>query len=126
MGFNENFTTEKYELGSVNSSIEGFCYFHTSNKTKLSEITSTWDLAISSLAFVISGTFGNALLIGIIHYEKFGGDPQKRSVRNRMASEMVVCVAILSNLSIVMFLGEMALSLDASVKLTDICIRLQR
>ena len=87
---------------------------------------SRWNLAFLSIASFIAGTLGNALLIGIIHYERFGGDPQKRSVRNRMASEMVVCVAILSNLSIVMFLGEMVLPLDASVKLTNICIRLQR
>ena len=126
MGFNENFTTEKYELGSVNSSIEGFCYFHTSNKTKLGEITSTWDLAISSLAFVISGTLGNVLLIGIIHYEKFGGDPQKRSFRNRLTSEIVVCAACVSNLTIVIFLGNLALPFDSAGKLNDICIRLQR
>ena len=126
MGFNENFTNEKYELSSVNLSFEGFCYFHTSNKTKLGEITSTWDLAISALAFVISGTLGNALLIGIIHYEKFGGDPQKRSLRNRLTSEIIVCAACVSNLTIVIFLGNLALPFDSAGKLNDICIRLQR
>ena len=110
-----------------NLSIEGFCYSHPNITTNdVEHFKGNWAYILSSLAFFVSGTLGNALLLGILHYERFGGDPQKRSVRNRMASEMVVCVASLSNLSIVMFLGEMALSLDASVKLTDICIRLQR
>ena len=107
--------------------IEGFCYTHPNiTTTDVENFKGHWTYIISSLAFFISGTLGNTLLLGILHYEKFGGDPQKRGVRNRMASEMVVCVASLSNLSIVMFLGEMALPLDASVKLGDIFIRLQR
>ena len=110
-----------------NLSIEGFCYSHPNITTNdVEHFKGHWAYIISSLAFFVSGTLGNALLLGILHYERFGGDPQKRSVRNRMASETVVCVAILSNLSIVMFLGEMVLPLDASVKLTNICIRLQR
>ena len=110
-----------------NLSIEGFCYSHPNiTANDVEHFKGHWAYIISSLAFFVSGTLGNALLLGILHYERFGGDPQKRSVRNRMASEMVVCVASLSNLSIVMFLGEMALPLDASVRLTDICIRLQR
>ena len=111
----------------ANLSFEGFCYTHPNiTINDVEHFKGHWAYIISSLAFFVSGTLGNTLLFGILHYERFGGDPQKRSVRNRMASEMVVCVASLSNLSIVMFLGEMALSLDASVKLTDICIRLQR
>ena len=111
----------------ANLSIEGFCYSHPNITTNdVEHFKGNWAYILSSLAFFVSGTLGNALLLGILHYERFGGDPQKRSVRNRMASEMVVCVASLSNLSIVMFLGEMALPLDASVRLTDICIRLQR
>ena len=111
----------------VNLSIDGFCYSHPNVTTNdVEHFKGNWAYILSSLAFFVSGTLGNALLLGILHYERFGGDPQKRSVRNRMASEMVVCVASLSNLSIVMFLGEMALPLDASVRLTDICIRLQR
>ena len=111
----------------ANLSIDGFCYSHPNITTNdVEHFKGNWAYILSSLAFFVSGTLGNALLLGILHYERFGGDPQKRSVRNRMASEMVLCVASLSNLSIVMFLGEMALPLDASVRLTDICIRLQR
>ena len=110
-----------------NLSIEGFCYSHPNITTNdVEHFKGNWAYILSSLAFFVSGTLGNALLLGILHYERFGGDPQKRSVRNRMASEMVLCVASLSNLSIVMFLGEMALPLNSSVRLTDICIRLQR
>ena len=111
----------------ANLSIDGFCYSHPNITTNdVEHFKGNWAYILSSLAFFVSGTLGNALLLGILHYERFGGDPQKRSVRNRMASEMVLCVACLSNLSIVMFLGEMALPLNSSVRLTDICIRLQR
>ena len=111
----------------ANLSIDGFCYSHPNITTNdVEHFKGNWAYILSSLAFFVSGTLGNALLLGILHYERFGGDPQKRSVRNRMASEMVLCVASLSNLSIVMFLGEMALPLNSSVRLTDTCIRLQR
>ena len=111
----------------ANLSIDGFCYSHPNITTNdVEHFKGNWAYILSSLAFFVSGTLGNALLLGILHYERFGGDPQKRSVRNRMASEMVLCVASLGNLSIVMFLGEMALPLNSSVRLTDICIRLQR
>ena len=33
---------------------------------------------------------GNALLWSIFHYERFGGDPQKRGLQNRLVSELVL------------------------------------
>ena len=35
---------------------------------------------------VFSWTFGLAMIFGILHYERFGGDPQKRSLGNRLIS----------------------------------------
>ena len=39
--------------------------------------------------------FGIPLNVGIIHYEWFGGDPQKRSLSNRMTTSFIIanCVA---------------------------------
>ena len=112
---------------AVTSSMEGFCHSHPNiSLSKDVWEMSRWNFVIISIAFFISGTLGNALLIGIIHYERFGGDPQKRSIRNRLTSEIVFCAACISNMCIVMFLGDLVLSLDSSVKLNDFCVRLQR
>jgi hypothetical protein len=40
-------------------------------------------LAIS-LIFFLNLFIGNILWAGIIHFEKYGGDPQKRSITNRL------------------------------------------
>ena len=42
---------------------------------------------------VIAWTLGSLLMLGIIHYEKFGGDPQKRSLGNRLISSAVMSLA---------------------------------
>ncbi len=46
----------------------------------------------SGMAFVIYETFGCFLLVGVILFEKYGGDPQKRSFRNRMISFLAYLV----------------------------------
>ena len=111
---------------TVRSSLNGFCHSHQNFAFEDGGEMSRWDFVITSLAFVIAGTLGNTLLIGIIHYERFGGDPQKRSFRNRLTSEIVVCATGISNLCTVMFIGDLILSLDSSVKLNDFCVRIQR
>ena len=127
---NDTFTSDENGLFNwsiaVTSSVEGFCYSHPNITLKDVGEMSSWDFVITSLAFLTAGTLGNALLMGIIHYERFGGDPQKRSIRNRLTSEIVVCATGISNLCIVMFLADLILPLDSSAKLNDFCVRLQR
>ena len=110
------------------SSMDAFCHSHPNISLRTIDVweMSRWNFVIISIAFFIAGTLGNALLIGVIHYERFGGDPQKRSIRNRLTSEIVFCAACISNMCIVMFLGDLVLSFDSSVKLNDFCVRLQR
>ena len=47
--------------------------------------TSTFDIIYWTLTAVIF-TIGIPLNLGILHYERFGGDPQKRSLTNRILS----------------------------------------
>ena len=44
-------------------------------------------------------TLGSVLMFGIIHYERFGGDPQKRSLQNRLASQIIVACILFMNSS---------------------------
>ena len=41
-------------------------------------------------------SIGSLLMFGIIHYEKYGGDPQKRSLGNRLISCAVQCLVVFS------------------------------
>ena len=41
---------------------------------------------------ILTFTVGNALLGSIVHYEWYGGDPQKRSLGNRLGSHLVLCL----------------------------------
>ena len=42
------------------------------------------------MSWFLNLTLGNALLLGVWHYERFGGDPQKRSLQNRLVSEIAI------------------------------------
>ena len=42
------------------------------------------------MSWFLNLTLGNALLLGVWHYERFGGDPQKRGLQNRLVSEIAV------------------------------------
>ena len=53
--------------------------------------------------FMISGTMGNMLLLSVLHYERYGGDPQKRSVRNRLGFDITFSILLMVNLGIVAF-----------------------
>ncbi len=61
------------------------------------DISDHFKYIYSSLVFKISLTllgsvclmFGNVMYVGIIHFERFGGDPKKRTVSNRLIS--VIC-----------------------------------
>ena len=68
------------------------------------------DLPIGTFVKVVGvvsyflSNFGNILLLSIVHYEKFGHDPQKRSLPNRVFSFStilgVILFAIQSNILI--------------------------
>ena len=46
--------------------------------------TSPWLIGIYIGTIAIIETFGNAMLLGIMHYEKFGEDSMKRTVANQL------------------------------------------
>ena len=46
----------------------------------------------------------NLLLLGLAHYERFGGDPQKRSLGNRLASQAALSAIGLNTVRTVTFL----------------------
>ena len=49
----------------------------------------------------ISTLFGNSFLGIIWHFERFGGDTQKRSLQNRLASQIIVaCILLMSSANI--------------------------
>jgi hypothetical protein len=43
--------------------------------------------------------FGNLLLFGIVHNERFGGDPQKRSTVNQLMAAVALNVSIATSLT---------------------------
>ncbi len=47
---------------------------------------STTRSVIGVVNYIVSSTIGTALLLGIIDYEKNGGDPAKRTVVNHLTS----------------------------------------
>jgi hypothetical protein len=48
---------------------------------------------IISIQFALIDTVGTLLYLGIIHYEKWGGDPKKRSLLNQLGS--LLCIGII-------------------------------
>ena len=46
----------------------------------------------------LSSTLGNLMLFVLYHYERFGGDPAKRSLFNRLISHSVIACAVQSNM----------------------------
>ena len=41
-------------------------------------------------SWFITLTLGNSFLVALVHYEWFGGDPQKRSLQNQLVSEVTM------------------------------------
>ena len=48
--------------------------------------------------------FSNLLLLGLAHYERFGGDPQKRSLGNQIASQAALSLVGLNSLRTIDFM----------------------
>lgn len=63
------------------------------------EVYDDWKLKATVMTVSIALlAIGNVLWIGIIQYEKFGGDPQKRSLANMLTSmASIACCIILNN-----------------------------
>ena len=45
----------------------------------------------------LSFTLGNLMLFGLYHYEKFGEDPAKRSLFNRLISQCLIACSVQTN-----------------------------
>ena len=54
------------------------------------------DLILWTL-FTATMTIGNAFLIAVIYHERFGGDPQKRCLQNRLASKVHTTLQYMMN-----------------------------
>ena len=46
----------------------------------------------------LSFSLGNFLLFGLYHYERFGEDPAKRSLFNRLISQCLLACAVQTNM----------------------------
>ena len=76
------------------------------------------------LVNIVSFTFGNLLLLSILHYERYGGDPQKRSLGNRLAADMCLAILLCTNMGIIPLVVVEA-EIDAYMP-WDIYIRIYR
>ena len=47
----------------------------------------------------ICSVLGNILLVAIWHFERFWGDTQKRSLQNRLASQLVIACMLIMNVT---------------------------
>ncbi len=64
---------------------DSFMFFE--RQVQESDPSTNWIYKITVLFnFVLIQTVGNVLTIAIIHYEKWGGDPKKRSLSNQLLS----------------------------------------
>ena len=68
------------------------CQIWTRNGEKTNEggVSGMWALVLLWALFPLTTMVGNGFLIAVIHYERFTGDPQKRSLHNRLASHRLV------------------------------------
>ena len=49
---------------------------------------------IGSINYVVCMTLGNAMLLGIVDFERWGGDPMKRTVLNQLTSFACSCIIL--------------------------------
>ena len=77
-------------------------------------------IAFFVLLFVILETLGNFLLLSMIIYEKYGMDPQKRTVSNQLLSNNCV-MWLIYNLSIMpLFMVHRVFRTQSKLHLTNI------
>ena len=74
--------------------------------------------------WAITTLFGNCFLGIIWHFERFGGDPQKRSLQNRLASQIIVaCILFMNSTN---FLGANMSYRFASSEMLMLYIKIHR
>ena len=61
------------------------CLFKWTNPEVQESTIAFYDTILWSFS-LLSWTVGLAMMVGILHYERFGGDPQKRGLGNRLIS----------------------------------------
>ena len=77
------------------------------SKEGLEDTNLTSHLSIICWTLLILTTIiANAGLLAIIHYERFGGDPQKRSLINRLSSDMIWCIILIVDIAIISHVGR--------------------
>ena len=74
--------------------------------------------------YSITFSFGNALLLSILHYERYGGDPKKRSLGNRLTADIGLAILLCANVGILPFIA-MEAELDTYMP-WDMYIRIYR
>ena len=98
----ETFTLEKNLeiICSLNRS--EFCYVYNQINSESDFYADFRTLPIKIMTGLNLGlrlTFGNFFALTLIHYEKFGGDPMKRSIINQIISLMCCCLLVNSLIS---------------------------
>ena len=81
------------------------CMFEWTNPGIDQRTTMVYDAILWTFS-ILNWTFGLAMILGILHYERFGGDPQKRSLGNRLISSGILsllgqCVCAQLNLVLI-------------------------
>ena len=84
------------------------CKAHTADLSQVAEYETSLvgsDILMWAQVMVVS-TLGYCLLFAIIHFERFGGDTQKRSLGNRLSSfgAVNVCLQITFRSTIIIFI----------------------
>lgn len=90
------------------------------------EIYDDWKLqAVTIVIALVLLAIGNVLWIGIIQFEKFGGDPQKRSLANMLTSMASIACCIIQDNTVSMLLIRASLGtcLPSFLGLTTVFIR---
>ena len=99
--------TNKFSNETLGSGFENVCNEETDNKTlkeimgneaELDDFKSLFNhisLKITTVIIcVVLITFTNAFIILVSIYEKYGGDPMKRSLKNQLIAQMGYCMII--------------------------------
>ncbi len=66
--------------------LDNFTHHDDQGKLALTGNSAIVQKVLTSLNYIVAMTVGNALSFCIIHYEKFGCDPKKRSIANYLTS----------------------------------------
>ena len=77
--------------------MEGFGNSSNSTMFKVDYLEcSTLEKAIAFLIWILVAFFGNALIIGMMFYERLQGDPLKRRITDQVCMEKIIKISKLS------------------------------